>query len=117
MRSYLLGADEPHFRDAVFRDLIDGSSVQWCARHPEHDFLIDHLVAEDHAIDELGMKVWEVEAVVSIVHCQGSTADEDWIRVGHAIDEYVFGVFTHEALQITSVVGVELALCERLGVE
>src|SRR4051812_16837899 len=70
----LLTADEPDTANAAWSDLIDRGDLEWVVRHAMYSLLIDHLVAEHHAIDQLGMEIRQGEAVLAIVLAEGNFA-------------------------------------------
>ena len=63
------------------------------------------------------MQVRQVEALAAVVLGERRLARQHRLRVRQAPGGDVVGVLAHEALQVASVVGVELALDEGHGVE
>ena len=106
------GEEEPCRPDAIVHDFVDGHCVV-CLRTRAGDALvIDDLVANDHPVDQFGVKMRQPETI-GVVLGKRLLARDRRQCIRRTEDPHVIGVLGDKTLNIVCVVGVKLALDRR----
>src|SRR5688500_19044087 len=84
--------------------------------HAADSLVIDHLVPQDHPVDDFRMPSRQVEALFRVVLGERLLAREHGFCGGRSEHAHVVGVLGDEALEVARVVGFELSLDRKLGV-
>ena len=79
--------------------------------------MVDDLVANDNAANNLCLDTSTAEAILSVLLCESGFSNEYGFIAWKAIDSNVVGVLADKAPEVTIVVGYELTLSEGFGIK
>ena len=79
--------------------------------------MVYDLVAQDNAGHDFCLDTSTAESILSILFSECEPSNKYGFVVGKAIDDNVIGVLADEAVEVSVVVGVKLALSEGGGIE
>jgi hypothetical protein len=109
-RSYNLSLEEPNHSDPAIHHLVDRNSGEIGIRQSSDAFVVGHDASGNDTVYQFGVKLRNCESVLGVMLTKCLLAREHWFLGRWPKDLDIVGVLGDEALKITGVVGVELAL-------
>ena len=99
----------PRAPDQVVDHLVHHRHLERLLAHARDALMIDHLAAENHALQQLGVQALVVEPLRRVKRRQRLLSGDGGQDGRGPIDPDIVAVNGNEALQVTGVVGLELA--------
>ena len=113
----LFGGEGPDASNAFVDDLVNDHDLERPFADTGYALMIDDLIAEDHAVQHIGMEAGAVEPRHRVKTSNSGRADEREIGRRRAVHADLLAEAGQESFQIARVVSIELALHYGFGIQ